>query len=74
VAFEICPCGRDEQGAAVRQHQDQLELPAAAHPADQLKRATLQRVARPHDTDRRREAVEVGSVSCLLSIASATSG
>jgi hypothetical protein len=68
VAHEICPFCRHKEGAAVRQHQDQLQLAPATHPARQLKRAALQRVTRAHDPDRRRKAIEVGSVSCLLSI------
>ena len=65
MAFEICPGSRNEQGTAVRQHQDQLKLTPAAHPAGEPKRAALQRMAGPHNSDRRREAIEVGSVSCL---------
>jgi hypothetical protein len=65
VALEIRPFCGDKQGAAVLKHQDQLQLAPAAHPARQLKRAALQRVTRAHDPDGRREAIEVGSVSCL---------
>jgi hypothetical protein len=67
--LEIGPPGRDQRAAAVRQDEDQLEPPAATHPADQLKRAALQWVTRPHDPHPLREAVEVGSVSCLPSTA-----
>ena len=66
LTLQVGPRRRDQRAAAVRQHQDQLQPPLAAHPPDQLKRAALQRVPRPHDPDRRREAIEVGSVSCLL--------
>jgi len=65
MALKICPLCRDKQGAAVLEDQDQLQLAPAAHPARQLKRAALQRVTRAHDPDGRREAIEVGSVSCL---------
>jgi len=65
VTLQIGPRRRYQQAAAVRQHDEQLELPAAAHPPDQLKRAALQRVPWPHDPHRRREAIEVGLVSCL---------
>ena len=65
MAFEICPGGRNEQGTAVRQHQDQLKLTPAAHPAGEPKRAALQRMAGPHNSDRRREAIEVGR--CVVS-------
>jgi hypothetical protein len=68
LTLQIGPRRRNQQPAAIRQHQNQLQPPTTAHPPDQLKRATLQRMARPHDPDRRREAIEVGSVSCLLSI------
>ena len=67
MAFEICPGGRNEQGTAIRQHQDQLKLTPAAHPAGEPKRAALQPMAGPHNSDRRREAIDVGSVSCLPS-------
>jgi hypothetical protein len=70
--LEISPPGRNQRAAAVRQHQDQAQRATAAHPADQLKRAALQWVTRPHDPHRLREAVEVGSVSCLPSTASTT--
>jgi len=66
VALEICPFCGDEQATAVLEHQDQLKLTLAAHPARQRERAALKRVARAHDTYRRWEAIEVGSVSCLL--------
>jgi len=72
MALKICPLCRDKQGAAVLEDQDQLQLAPAAHPARQLKRAALQRVTRAHDPDGRREAIEVGSVSCLPSTACTT--
>ena len=72
MPLEICPFCGDEQATAVLKHEDQLQLAPAAHPARQLKRAALQRVTRAHDPDRRREAIEVGSVSCLSSIAFST--
>ncbi len=72
VALEIRPICGDKQGAAVVKHHDQLQLAPAAHPASQLKRAALQRVTCAHDPDGRREAIEVGSLSCLLSIAFST--
>jgi hypothetical protein len=68
LTLQIAPRRRDPGAAAVRQHQEQIEPPAAAHPPDQLKRADVQRMARPHHPDCRREAIEVGSVSCLLSM------
>jgi hypothetical protein len=70
--LEIGPRGREQQPAAVPQHHNQLQPPPATHPPDQLKRAALQRVTRAHDPHGRREALEVGSVSCLLSIAFST--
>jgi predicted metal-dependent phosphoesterase TrpH len=73
-ALQIRPRRRHHQVAAVRQHQDQLEPAATAHPAHQRKGAALPRMTRPHDPHRRREAIEVGSVSCLPSIASTISG
>jgi hypothetical protein len=73
-ALQIGPRRRHHQVAAVRQHQDQLEPPATAHPPHQLKRTALPRVTRPHNPHRHREAVEVGSLSRLPSIASTISG
>ena len=72
MALKICPFCGDKQGTAVLEHQDQLKLAPATHPARQLERAALKRVARAHDPYHRREAIEVGSVSCLLLIASST--
>jgi hypothetical protein len=67
-AHQVRPGRRNERAAAVRQHEQQLEPAIPAHPADQLKRAALQRVPGARDPDRRREAIEVGSVPCLLSM------
>jgi len=64
-ALQISPRGRNHQVAAVGQHHDQLQPPTAAHPAHQLKRLSLPRVTRANDPHPRREAIEVGSVSCL---------
>jgi len=72
VPLEICPLCGDEQATAVLKHEDQLELAPPAHPAGQLERAAPKRVARAHNPDRRREAIEVGSVSCLPSIGFST--
>jgi predicted metal-dependent phosphoesterase TrpH len=71
-ALQIRPRRRHHQVAAVRQHQDQLEPAATAHPPHQRKRTALPRVTRPHNPHRRREAIEVGSVSCLPSIGFST--
>jgi len=71
---QVGPRGRNQKVAAVRQHQDQLKLAAPAHPAQQLKRLSLPRVPPPQHPHRRREAIEVGLMSCLPSIVSATSG
>jgi hypothetical protein len=71
-AFQIRPRCRHQQPAAVGQHKDQLQPPPTTHPPDQLKRAALQRMSRPHHPHHRREAIEVGLVSCLLSIAFST--
>jgi hypothetical protein len=64
-APQVSPRGRDHQMAAVRQHQDQLQPAAPAHPPHQLKRTALPRMPRPHDPHPRRKAIEVGSVSRL---------
>jgi len=64
-ALQIGPRRRHHQVAAVRQHHDQLQPAATAHPPHHLKRAALPRVTRPHNPHRRREAIEVGSLSCL---------
>jgi len=72
--LQVGPRGRDHQMAAVRQHHDQLQPTTAAHPPHQLKRLTVPCVMSADDPHRPREAIEVGSVSCLPSIASATSG
>ena len=69
MPLEICPFCGDEHATAVLKHEDQIELAPPAHPAGQLERAAQKRVARAHNPDRRREAIEVGSVSCLPSIA-----
>ena len=63
TALQIGPRRWNEHPAAVRQHQQELEPAMPAHPADQLKRAALQRVPHARDPDRRREPIERGSVS-----------
>jgi hypothetical protein len=72
--LEIGPPGRDQRAAPVRKDEDQLEPLAATHPADQLERAALQWVTRPHHPHPLREAVEVGSLSCLPSRRFRTTG
>ena len=68
TTLQIGPRRRNEHPAAVRQHQQQLEPAMPAHPPDQLKRAAFQRVPRARNPDRRREPIEMGSVSCDRSI------
>jgi hypothetical protein len=63
--LQVGPGGRQQQTAAVRELDDQLQPPVAAHPPGQLKRAALPRVSRPQHPNRRREAIEVGLVSCV---------
>jgi hypothetical protein len=63
--LQVSPGGREQQTAAVRQLDDQLQPSMAAHPPGQLKRAALPRVSRPQHPNRRWEAIEVGLVSCL---------
>ena len=65
--LEIGPGRRDQRAAAARAREGQLEPSVPAHPAHQLERTALQWMTRTDDPHRRREAVEVGSVSCLLS-------
>ncbi len=64
---QVSPLRRNERPAAIRHHQQQLQPARPAHPPGHPKRTPLQRMARPHHPDHRREAIEVGSVSCLLS-------
>jgi hypothetical protein len=61
--LEIGPLGRDQRLRAIRQHQRQLQPALSALPAQHLQRLALQRVVAAGDRDRRREAVEMGSVS-----------
>ena len=63
-ALQVRPRRRNQRPAAVRQHQQQLQPPPPAHPTEQPKLAALQRMARPCYPNRRREAIEMGSVSC----------
>ncbi|HEY3728292.1 MAG TPA: transposase [Solirubrobacteraceae bacterium] len=67
ATLQISPRRRNERPAAIRPHQQQLQPTSPAHPPGQLKRTPLQRMARPNHPDHRREAIEVGSVSCLPS-------
>jgi hypothetical protein len=66
-SLQVRPRRRDHQMTAVRQHHDQLQATATAHPAQQLKRAALPCMTGPQHTHQRREAIEVGSVSSLPS-------
>jgi hypothetical protein len=72
--LQVGPGGREQQTAAIRELDDQLQPPVTAHPPDQLKRAALPRVSRPQHPNRRRVAIEVGLVSCLPSPASTSRG
>jgi hypothetical protein len=66
--FEVRPRRWDERAGAVRQHEDEVEHPVAAHPAQDRQRLAFERVLRPHDRDRGWETLEVGSLSpCRLS-------
>jgi hypothetical protein len=68
--LQVGPGRWDQALAAVRQDQDEIELAPAAHPAEHRQRPALERVTAPDDRDLGREALEMGSVSCLLSTAS----
>lgn len=50
--LQIGPRGRDHQTTGVREDHDQLEAPAAVHPAHQLKRLSLPRVPSSNDPHR----------------------
>jgi hypothetical protein len=63
--LQVGPRRRDQQPGAVRQCHEQLQPAMALHPAGQLKRPALPRMRPSHDAHRRREAIEVGSVSRL---------
>ncbi|MBV8868658.1 MAG: hypothetical protein JOY65_04480 [Acetobacteraceae bacterium] len=65
--LQVGPCRRDQQASAIRQRHEQLQPTVAVHPAGQLKRPALPRMPTTDDPHRRREAIEVGSVSCLPS-------
>jgi hypothetical protein len=61
--LEIGPLGGDQRLGAIGQDQRQRQPALAALPAQHLQRLALQRVVATGDRDRRREAVEMGSVS-----------
>jgi hypothetical protein len=42
--FQLGPGRRNQQPAAIRQHQDQLQPPPTAHPPDQLERPAIPRM------------------------------
>jgi hypothetical protein len=67
--LEVRPSGGDEGPRAVREDQDEIKRPLALHPAEHREGVALQRMVWPDHGDGRREAIEVGSVVPLRSIA-----
>jgi hypothetical protein len=61
--LKVGPPGGDQRLGAISQHQRQRQPALAALPAQHLQRLALKRVVAAGDRDRRREAVEMGSVS-----------
>jgi hypothetical protein len=66
---EIGPVGRNQRAGAVRQDQDQTQPILSMEPAEDFERLPFERMMWPNDPDESRH-LDVGSVSCLPSIAS----
>lgn len=60
--IQVSPGRWDERAGPVGQHQDEVQLAVAPHPAKQRQRLTFQWVPRSNDRDFGRVALEVGSV------------
>jgi len=70
---EIGPVGRNQRAGAVRQDQDQTQPTLPMESAEDFERLPFKRMMWPNDPDESRH-LDVGSVSCLPSTASATRG
>jgi hypothetical protein len=60
--IQVGPGRWNERPRTIRQDQNEIQLAAAAHPAVQRERLPFQGVAGSNDGDRRRIALEMGSV------------
>src|ERR671919_1104588 len=70
---EIGPLGRNQRAGAVRQDQDQTQPTLPVEAAEDFERLPFKWMMWPNDPDESRH-LDVGSVSCLPSTASATRG
>ena len=66
--IQVSPGRWDERAGPVRQHQDEVQLAVAPHPAKQRQRLTFQCMAGSNNGDLGRIALEVGSVLPFRSI------
>jgi len=71
---QVRPAGPDQRAGAVRKQQEEIEGFVPPRPAEYREGLTFKRVVRSDDGDRRRETLEVGSVTPGRSTASTTSG
>ncbi len=60
---QVGPAGRDQRAGAVREQQEEIQRPVPPHPPEHPEGLTLKWVVRSDDGDRRRESLEVGSVT-----------
>jgi hypothetical protein len=63
ASIQICPVDGDKTPGSIGQHQDQLKAPVATEVTHDLECLALERVPSSGDCYRRREVLDVGSVS-----------
>jgi len=68
----VGPCGRNQRSAAVRQNDEHEQDAASLNTADHRQPLALKRVALADNGYLIRDIPEIGSLSCLPSIASTT--
>jgi hypothetical protein len=72
--LEVRPSGRNVRASAIRQSQDQMELPLAVQFAKHLENLTCQRVVRPDNPNLCGQVLEGGSVVWVPSTTSVIRG
>jgi hypothetical protein len=70
--LQIRPRSWDQTASPIWQDQDELKYAVTMHPAQQRQGSAFERMPLQYDLDRRRKAIEVGSVAMVRSTTSRT--
>ncbi len=65
--LQVRPRSWDQTASPIWQDQDELKYAVTMHPAQQRQGLAFERVPHQYDLDRRRKAIEVGSVAMVRS-------